>query len=102
MNVELVNPMSVFRLFERSDAARLQPSHWRTPAWAKQLWARLGEELRQPASAARLAPARRAGSRRSRYCAPTSRRWLAGTPRASCLCREPDPESDVGQPPIGP
>ena len=46
MNVELVNPMSVFRLFERSDAARLQPSHWRTPAWAKQLWARLGEEIR--------------------------------------------------------
>lgn len=46
MNVELVNPMSVFRLFERSDAARLQPSRWRTPAWAKQLWARLGEEKR--------------------------------------------------------
>ena len=48
MNVELVNPISVFRLFERSDAARLQPSHWRTPAWAKQLWARLGEEIRYP------------------------------------------------------
>ena len=46
MNVELVNPMSVFRLFERSDAARLQPSHWRTPAWAKQLRARLGDEIR--------------------------------------------------------
>jgi hypothetical protein len=44
--VELVNPMSVFRLFERSDAARLQPSDGRTPAWAKRLWARLGEEIR--------------------------------------------------------
>jgi uncharacterized protein YjiS (DUF1127 family) len=46
MNVELVNPMSVFRLFERSDAARPQPSQWRTPAWAKQLWPRLGEQIR--------------------------------------------------------
>jgi hypothetical protein len=31
MNVELVNPMSVFRLFERSDAARPQPSPCREP-----------------------------------------------------------------------
>jgi uncharacterized protein YjiS (DUF1127 family) len=46
MNVELVNPMSVFRLFERSDAARLQLSHRRTPVWAKQLRARLGEQIR--------------------------------------------------------
>ena len=46
MNVELVNPMSVFHLFERSDAARPQPSQWRTPAWAKPLWAHLGEQIR--------------------------------------------------------
>jgi hypothetical protein len=46
MNVELVNPMSVFRLFERSDAASPRPSHRRTPVWAKQLRARLGEQIR--------------------------------------------------------
>jgi hypothetical protein len=46
MNVELVNPTSVFRLFERSDAARPRPSHRRTPVWAKQLCARLGERIR--------------------------------------------------------
>jgi uncharacterized protein YjiS (DUF1127 family) len=46
MNVELVNPMSVFGLFERSDAARPQSSQWRTPAWVKQLWARRGEQIR--------------------------------------------------------
>jgi uncharacterized protein YjiS (DUF1127 family) len=46
MNVELMNPMSVLRLFERSNAARPQPSHWRPPVWAKHLGARLGEEIR--------------------------------------------------------
>lgn len=46
MNVQLVNPMSVFRLFERSNAARPQPGHWRPPVWAKQLGGSLGEEIR--------------------------------------------------------
>jgi uncharacterized protein YjiS (DUF1127 family) len=46
MNVELVKPMSVLRLFERSNAARPQSGHWRPPVWARQLWARLGEEIR--------------------------------------------------------
>ena len=46
MNVELVNPTSVLRLFEGSNAARRQRGHWRPPVWAKQLGARLGEEIR--------------------------------------------------------
>jgi uncharacterized protein YjiS (DUF1127 family) len=46
MNVELVNPTSVLRLFESSNAARRQRGHWRPPVWAKQLGARLGEEIR--------------------------------------------------------
>ena len=46
MNVELVNPMSVFRLFERSNAARPQSNNWRPPVWAQQLRAPLGEEIR--------------------------------------------------------
>jgi uncharacterized protein YjiS (DUF1127 family) len=40
MNVELVNPVSIFRLFDTGG------SRWRPPAWARQLWARLGEEIR--------------------------------------------------------
>ena len=43
MNVEFVNPTSVLRLFEGSNAARRQRGHWRPPVWAKQLGARLGE-----------------------------------------------------------
>ena len=54
MNVELVNPTSVFRLFERSDAARPRPSHRRTPVWAKQLCARLGERIRYQRALHRL------------------------------------------------
>jgi uncharacterized protein YjiS (DUF1127 family) len=46
MNVEIVNPMSIFRLFERSNAARPQPGHRQPRVWAKQLGARLGEEIR--------------------------------------------------------
>lgn len=40
MNVELVNPVSIFRLFD-AGGPRSRP-----PAWASQLWARLGEEIR--------------------------------------------------------
>jgi uncharacterized protein YjiS (DUF1127 family) len=46
MNVELVNPMAVYRLFEHSDAAGPQPGQGTAPVRAKQLWARLGEEIR--------------------------------------------------------
>jgi hypothetical protein len=41
MNGGLLNPMSVFRLFKRSDSAKPQ-----TFAGAKQLRARLGERIR--------------------------------------------------------
>jgi uncharacterized protein YjiS (DUF1127 family) len=43
MNVELVNPLSVFHLFARHDATQ---HGWRPPAWASRLSARLGEEIR--------------------------------------------------------
>jgi hypothetical protein len=41
MNGGLLNPMSVFRLFKRSDSAKPQAF-----AWPEQLCARLGERIR--------------------------------------------------------